>query len=230
MRRVARTLTRIWPSLRNATWCPGSKPTGAQELRKETTTGDQEDTHCLSLARRTAGCFGGWEYLVHENAHNRHGVWTHHVDMPTELWPSMKQAQKHMRQSHSLRDLLETQHGCVERRSVGRMEVAISGLKSDAQTEDKLADLVNAFITHAQEQMACEMGAEIWPNLVERPLKEGYRGSEWATAVEATISYYRGGKQALPDGGQRSCLSLAGRPDTVGGKATSTPTGDTTAG
>jgi hypothetical protein len=143
-----------------------------------TTAGDQEDTHRLSLARRTADCFGGWEYLVRENTHDSHGVWTHHIDMPTKCRPSMKHAREHRRQSHSLRDMLETQYGSVVRGSVGRMEVALSGLKSHTQTEVKLAELVNAFIAHAQEQMACEMGEERWSNLVEMPLKDGYRGSE----------------------------------------------------
>ena len=198
-------------------WEPCSDPKGRHCSSREYGQGGamvMGSRGAVSRARRTADCFGGWEYLVHDG-HAQHGVWVHHFDMPKETGyqAQLEEAQK-KRQSHSLRDLIETEFGCVARRSVGRMEVAISGLKSHDQTEARLAELVNAFITHAQDQMASEMGKERWPNLDEMPQKDGYRGSEWVDDVKPTISYYRGGRQTLPDGGKRSCMSLDGRPGT----------------
>ena len=62
--------------------------------------------------------------------------------------------------------------------------------------------------------MADEMGTSRWPNLEESPLRDGYRGSDWTQAVKPTISYYRGGREPLPDGKERSRMSLQGRADT----------------
>jgi hypothetical protein len=94
------------------------------------------------------------------------------------------------------------------------MEIAVSGRKEQADTAKSLTELVNTFITYAQDQMADEMGTSRWPNLVESPLRDGYRGSDWTQAVQPTISYYRGGRESLPDGKERSRMSLQGRADT----------------
>ena len=201
-----------------ASWCPGSKE--IDESQDSSTKGPRDTV--LTLARRTADCFGGWEYLLHNKGTDSetlgqlraHGRWVHHTDMADKDQHQMQHARDNHRQSHSLRDLLETDFGNIERGSVGRMEIAIRGPKNHSQTEPRLAELVNVFITHAQGQITCEMGDELWPNLEEMPQKDGYRGSKWTDQVEPTISYYRGGKQSLPDGKQRSSMSLAGRPDT----------------
>ena len=106
-----------------------------EDLRTQHST-KREDGN-ISRSRRTASCFGGWEYLV-KGRPDQHGVWIHHIDMlttTTEHQAQLKTAQTEHRQSHSLRDLLATQYGNVMRSSVGRMEIAITGPKSSSQTE-----------------------------------------------------------------------------------------------
>ena len=195
-----------------STLCPGSMPARADATHVPC---DKTPAGQVFSARRTAACFGGWEYLV-DGGKDQHRKWIPHSEMPTttEHQARLRTAQQDRRQSHSLRDLLQTLYGHGKNGSVGKMEIAISGKKTESQTEHHLAELVNAFITHAQDQMADEMGDERWPNLEEVPLREGLRGSKWTQAVQPKVSYYRGGRETLPDGIERSCMSLQGRPGT----------------
>jgi hypothetical protein len=116
-------------------------------------------------ARRTAGCFGGWEYLV-ERAGSR--VWVAHTRMVALGMDGgqLKEAQQQRPQAHSLRALLEMKYGHGKPGSVGQMEAAISGRADREDTELKLRQLANDFIAHAEDQREAELPGLPWPNLL----------------------------------------------------------------
>ena len=140
-------------------------------------------------ARRTADCFGGWEYLVEREGSR---VWVAHTQMVARGMGEgqLEEARRQNPQAHSLRALLETRYGRGKPGSIGQMEAAISGKAGRAETEQRLGELIGAFIEHAEDQ--CQ--AEPWPNLRETPRREGYCGVEYTP--EQGVSYYRGVREA----------------------------------
>ena len=144
-------------------------------------------------ARRTAGCFGGWEYLL-ERGSSR--VWVAHTRMVADGVGvgQLEEAQRHRSQAHSMRALLETRYGRGRPGSVGQMEAAISGRAGQPETELKLGQLTREFIVHAEDQRAAEIPTAPWPNLWESPRREGYRGVEYEPGQG--VSYYRGVREA----------------------------------
>jgi hypothetical protein len=199
-----------------ATWCPGSMTKETARANKPACNSKGETEAIMVIkARRTAECFGGWEYLV-GNTTQQGRKWLPHTAMPTTRSQRLllRAAQQQGREPHSLRDFLETTYGHGKAGSIGQMEAAVSGRKEQAETVRSLTELVNAFITYAQDQMADEMGDTRWPNLEESTLTEGYRGRRWTQEIQPTISYYRGAREPLPDGKERSRISLQGRADT----------------
>jgi hypothetical protein len=136
--------------------------------------------------------------------------WVPHTRMPTGAArrASMLEAQTR-RMPHSLRDAMEMESGARDTGSLGRMQIAISGMKSDPQTETHLMNLVEFFRTYSRAQLGVEMQGAEWPNLRELSRDDGYRGPRWL--VEGDMSYYRGGRESELDGSERSCMSLAPR-------------------
>ena len=186
-------------------WCTG-EPTRStvEELGTSDTCMMEGEILC---ARRTAKCFGGWEYLMTRTDGHR---WVPHTRMPTGAArrASMLEAQTR-RMPHSLRDAMEMESGARDTGSLGRMQIAISGMKSDPQTETHLMNLVEFFRTYSRAQLGVEMQGAEWPNLRELSRDDGYRGPRWL--VEGDMSYYRGGRESELDGSERSCMSLAPR-------------------
>ena len=144
-------------------------------------------------ARRTADCFGGWEYLVEREGSR---VWVAHTQMVACGMGEgqLEEAQRQNPQAHSLRALLETRYGRGKPGSIGQMEAAISGKAGRAETEQRLGELTSVFIEHAEDQCQAELPGEPWPNLRETPRREGYRGVEYTP--EQGVSYYRGVREA----------------------------------
>ena len=144
-------------------------------------------------ARRTADCFGGWEYLVKRGGSR---AWVAHTRMVARGMRTrqLEEAQQQRPQAHSLRALLETRYGRGRPGSVGQMEAAISGRADQADTEIKLRQLTNDFIAHAEDQREAELPGTQWPNLRESPRNEGYRGVVYEP--KQGVSYYRGVREA----------------------------------
>ena len=160
---------------------------GGEGSNSESSGGD------VLRARRTAACFGGWEYLV-ERAGSR--VWVAHTRMAAlgVDGGQLEEAQQQRPQAHSLRALLEMHYGHGKPDSVGQMEAAISGRADRENTELKLRQLANDFIAHAEDQCEAELPGLPWPNLRESPRSEGYRGKVYEP--EQGVSYYRGVREA----------------------------------
>mmetsp|Transcript_9113 Transcript_9113/g.21579 ORF Transcript_9113/g.21579 Transcript_9113/m.21579 type:complete len:184 (+) Transcript_9113:396-947(+) len=132
---------------------------GGEGSNSESSGGD------VLRARRTAACFGGWEYLV-ERAGSR--VWVAHTRMAAlgVDGGQLEEAQQQRPQAHSLRALLEMHYGHGKPDSVGQMEAAISGRADRENTELKLRQLANDFIAHAEDQREAELPGLPWPNLL----------------------------------------------------------------
>ena len=198
-----------------STLCPGGREPTEEGVGKARKIQDGVSGEVLQ-ARRTAECFGDWEYLMERDGVR---VWIPHVRMEAtrEQRQRLLEAQQHRRQAHSLRDALETRFGGRNVGSVGQMQAAITGKASEPETERRLADLVNVFLAHAAAQCESEMPGAPWPNLQEVSREQGYRGVVHSSEVD--ISYYRGGsEQALTTGTDgigvlktRSCMSLEPR-------------------
>ena len=185
------------------------EPADAPSKKVERVTAD------VLSARRTAECFGGWEYLV-ERGRVREWVRHTHMARTAEQQAKLAEARRDRRQAHSLRDLLETKFGNGRAGSVGRMQVAISGPAGDSETGERLIELVNEFVAHAGEQRESELpGGERWPNMKEVPRTPGYRGERYSP--EGEQSYYRGGREKVVVEGkqvERSRMSLEPREGT----------------
>ena len=75
------------------------EPADAPSKKVERVTAD------VLSARRTAECFGGWEYLV-ERGRVREWVRHTHMARTAEQQAKLAEARRDRRQAHSLRDLL----------------------------------------------------------------------------------------------------------------------------
>ena len=101
-----------------STLCPGGREPTAEGVGKARQTQDGVSGEVLQ-ARRTAECFGEWEYLMERDGAR---VWIPHVRMTAtrEQRQRLHEAQQHRRQAHSLRDALRLDLVAVTKALLGK--------------------------------------------------------------------------------------------------------------